>query len=198
MLFARNRSITHSCTFSAHRLAQPPGSHQRRRHRTTTSACVAEVVCGTGYIACAPVPSRMSSSYGRADLPPAEASGSRSASRTGFGTARWLSDGPFDPSNRAVSRSGITCRRTGTGDSAALTPCLGSRLPSAPVREGPIGWWDKSFVPPLGPPGQPGDPWDGSGRPARAQERPGRSRRGASCAMRISASLGLTPKRIPN
>ena len=130
--------------------------------------------------------------YGQPDLPRAEASGSRRTSRTDFGVARWLSDGPFDPPNRAVSRSGITCRRTGTGDSAALTPCLGSRLPSAPVREGPIGWWDKSFVPPPSYCGQPGDPRDGSGRPARAQQRPGPSRRGASCAMRTTYSLGLT------
>ena len=132
--------------------------------------------------------------YGQPDLPRAEASGSRRTSRTDFGAARWLSDGSIVLPNRRCRRKLGRRRRTGTGCSATRTPCLGSRLPSAPVREGPIGWWDKSFVPPPSYCGQPGDPRDGSGRPARAQQRPGPSRRGVSCAMRTSASLGLSER----
>ena len=100
--------------------------------------------------------------------------------------------GPFDLPKGPTSRSGVTSRPTGTGDSTALTPCVKSDTVRTNVRAEGVarssgeGGRRPRFR------GRPGDPWDGSGRPARAQAEPGRSRRGASCAMRITASLGLT------
>ena len=56
MVFARNHIPAHSCSFSAKGLAQPSGSHQRRRHQAMSAAHVAEVVRGPLQTACAPVP----------------------------------------------------------------------------------------------------------------------------------------------
>ena len=68
----------------------------------------------------------MFSLYGRAGLAAGEARLSRRIRRTGFGTARWPSHGQFDLAKGPTSRSGITSRPTGTGDTAALTACLES------------------------------------------------------------------------
>ena len=64
--------------------------------------------------------------YGRRDLPQAKASGSGRTTRTDFGTARWLSDGPIDLSNRRRGRKLSRKRQTGTVCSTALTPWLKS------------------------------------------------------------------------
>ena len=64
--------------------------------------------------------------YGRRDLPPAEASGGGRTTRTDFGTARWLSDGPIDLSNRRRGRKLGRRLQTGTVCSARRIPCLGS------------------------------------------------------------------------
>ena len=62
VLFARNWSITHSCTFIVHRLAYPSGSTRWRREKVLGFAHVAEVVRGPLQTASAPVPFRFSSS----------------------------------------------------------------------------------------------------------------------------------------
>ena len=62
MVFARNRSITHSCTFIVQRLAQPSGSTRWRREKAYKLAHVAEVVRGPLQTASDPVPFRYSSS----------------------------------------------------------------------------------------------------------------------------------------
>ena len=61
MVFARNRPITHSCTFIVKRLAQPSGSTRWRREKAYKLAHVAEVVRGPLQTASAPVPFRYSS-----------------------------------------------------------------------------------------------------------------------------------------
>ena len=62
VLFARNRPITHSCTFIVKRLAQPSGSTRWRREKAYSFAHVAEVVRGPLQTASDPVPFRFSSS----------------------------------------------------------------------------------------------------------------------------------------
>ena len=72
--------------------------------------------------------------YGQRVLPCVEGSGSGRTTRTDFGTARWLSDGPIDLSNRHCGRRGMRHRRTGTVCSTARKPWHKSCLPIAPVR----------------------------------------------------------------
>ena len=151
------------------------------------------MIYGTCYIVRAPHKSRMFSLYGRAGLAAGEARLSRRISRTGFGTARWPSHGPFDLSKGPTSRSGVTSRPTGTGDSTALTPCVKSDTVWTTVRaEGVARSSGEGGRRPRCR-GRPGDPWDGSGRPARAQAEPGRSRHRREAAEWLRASLGLTP-----
>ena len=134
----------------------------------------------------------MFSLYGRAGLAAGEARLSRRISRTGFGTARWPSHGPFDLSKGPTSRSAITSRPTGTGDTAALTACLESRLPSAPVRAEGVARSSGDGGRRCRCRGRPGDPWDGSGRPARTLQRRGRLRRRERVPRRTMTSLGLS------
>ena len=152
------------------------------------------MIYGTCYIARAPHKSRMFSLYGRAGLAAGEARLSRRISRTGFGTARWPSHGPFDLSKGPTSRSAITSRPTGTGDTAALTACLESQLPSAPVRAEGVARSSGDGGRRCRCRGRPGDPWDGSGRPARALQRRGRLRRRERAPRRTMTSLGLRRK----
>ena len=81
--------------------------------------------------------------YGRGNLPLLQASGSGRTTRTDFGTARWLSDGPIDLSNRRCGRRLSRRHQTGTVCSTALTPCLFFAGKNVTVRVRPAVWWDK-------------------------------------------------------
>ena len=152
-----------------------------------------EVTCGTYYITRAPHKSRIFSLYGRAGRPALQARLSRRVSRTGIGTARWPSHGPFDLPKGPTSRSGVTSRPTGTGDSTALTPWDKSDTVWTNVRaEGVARSSGEGGRRPRCR-GRPGDPWDGSGRPPRAQAEPGRSRHRREAAEWLTHSLGLKP-----
>jgi len=109
--------------------------------------------------------------YGRRDLPQAEASGGGRTTRTDFGTARWLSDGSIDLSNRRRGRKLSRRRQTGTVCSAALTPCHFFDSPAAAVRARGAARSSGGDARCSGTRGRPVDPRDGSGRPARARRR---------------------------
>ena len=177
VIFDLHGHSKHSCVTSRRRRPWPCGSHERRRWRKRTLVYDADITCGTYYITRAPHKSRIFSLYGRAGRPALQARLSRRVSRAGIGTARWPSHGPFDLPKGPTSRSGVTSRPTGTGDSTALTPWDKSDTVWTNVRaEGVARSSGEGGRRPRCR-GRPGDPWDGSGRPARAQAEPGRSRR---------------------
>ena len=180
VIFDLHGHSKHSCVTSRRRRPWPCGSHERRRWRKRTLVYDADITCGTYYITRAPHKSRIFSLYGRAGRPALQARLGRRVSRTGIGTARWPSHGPFDLPKGPTSRSGVTSRPTGTGDSTALTP------------------WDKSDTVwekcdgegvarasgddrrPCRCRGHPGDPSAGSGRPAGARRRLPRANSGSA------------------
>ena len=175
VIFDLHGHSKHSCVTSRRRRPWPCGSHERRRWRKRTLVYDADITCGTYYITRAPHKSRIFSLYGRAGRPALQARLSRRVSRTGIGTARWPSHGPFDLSKGPTSRSGVTSRPTGTGDSTALTPCVKSDTVWTNVRAEGVALFSGEGGRCRRCRGRPGDPWDGSGRPSKAQAEPGRS-----------------------
>ena len=125
--------------------------------------------------------------YGRGHFPFFKASGSGRTTRTDFGTARWLSDGSIDLSNRRRGRRLGRRHQTGTVCSTALTPCLFFDSPAAAVRARGAARSSGGDSRCCGTRGRPGDARDGSGRPARARRRLRRAN---------SRSAGITCSRV--
>ena len=135
--------------------------------------------------------------YAYGDLPLAEASGSGRTTRTDFGTARWLLDGPIDLSNRRRGRKLSRRRQTGTVCSTALTPCLFFAGKNVTVRARGAARSSGGDSRCCGTRGRPGDARDGSGRPARARRRLRRANSGSAgiCSSRVKRqrALGYPP-----